>query len=82
MKLIIDGFTNLRQKVETSILQGLPVSPILLLIYISEVFSTVGTTLPSVICVLFVDNLAFVIFDRSINKVGMVLEKAGKIVLQ
>ena len=38
VELVINGFTNSKQKVESGILQGSPVSPILFLIYISGVF--------------------------------------------
>ena len=62
--------------------QGSPVSPILFLIYISEVFSAIDTKLPNVKCVSFVDDLAFLISNCSINKIAKVLEKAGKIALQ
>ena len=41
VELVIDGFTNSRQKVESGISQGSPVSPILFLIYISGVFSII-----------------------------------------
>lgn len=75
-------FTNPRQKVETGISQGSPVFQILFLIYISEVFSAFEAKLPNIICVSFVDNLAFLTSDSSINKVATLLEKAGKIALQ
>ena len=81
MELVIDGFTNPRQKVEAGIPQGSPVSPILFLIYISEVFSAVEAKLPNVTCVSFVDDLAFLISDSSINKVATLLGKVGKIAL-
>ncbi len=54
VELVIDGFTNSRQKVESGILQDSPVSPILFLIYISRVFSIIEEQLPHVICMLYV----------------------------
>ena len=82
VELVIDGFTNPKQKVETGIPQGSPVSPILFLIYISRVFSAIEVKLPDIICMSFVDDLAFLTSDRSIKKVAILLEKAGKIALE
>lgn len=75
---MIDGFTNPKQIIEIRISQGSPVSPILFLIYISGVFSTVEAKLPNITYVSFVDNLAFLTSDHSINKVAKLLEKVGK----
>lgn len=82
VELVIDGFTNPKQKVETGIPQGSLVSPILFLIYISGVFSTVEKRLHNFICVSFVDGLGFITSDCSINKVTRLLEKKGKITLE
>ena len=82
VELVIDGFTNPRQKVESGIPQGSPVSPILFLIYISGVFSVVEKQLPNVTCVSFVDDLGFITADQSLNKIAKTLEKAGRIVLE
>ena len=82
VELVIDGFTNPRQKVETGIPQDSPVSPILFLIYISNVFSAVEAKLSNVTCVSFVDDLAFLTSDYFINKIATMLEKPGKIALQ
>lgn len=82
VELVIDGFTNPRQKVESGIPQGLPVSQILFLIYISGVFFVVEEHLPNVTCVSFVDDLGFITADRSISKIAKTLEKAGNIVLE
>lgn len=82
VELVIDGFTSPRQRVKTRIPQGLPVSPILFLIYISGVFSIVEARLPNVTCLLFVDDLGFITSDRSISKVARLREKAGQIALE
>ena len=58
MELVIDRFRNPRQKVESGIPQGLPVSPILFLMYISGVFSVVEEQLLYIIYMSFVDDLA------------------------
>lgn len=82
VELVIDGFTNLRQKVESEIPQESPVSPILFLIYISGVFSRIKKHLLYVTCVSFIINLSFLIADLSISKLVKTLEKVGEIVLK
>ena len=82
VELVVDGFTNPRQKIESGIPQGSPVSPILFLIYISGVFSVVEKQLLNVTCVSFVDDLGFITADRSISKIAKTVEKAGHIVLE
>ena len=62
--------------------QETPGSPILFLIYISEVFSIVEARLPNITCISFVDNLGFLTSDRSISKVARLIEKAEQITLE
>lgn len=81
-KLIIDRFANPCQKVETTISQSLPLSPILFLIYISKVFLAIKAKLPNNTYVSCVNDLVFVTSDCSINKVRKALEEKGKIALQ
>ena len=81
MRLVNEGFINSKQKVEIEITQGLPVSPILFLIYIRKLFYLVEARLSSVLCMSFVEDLAFVTSDLSINKVGTMIKKASKIAL-
>ncbi len=53
VQLVIDGHDNREREIETGILQGSPVSPILFLIYISGVFNKISETSPwvtSLIC--------------------------------
>ena len=57
-------------------------SPILLLIYISGMFSQIEEKLPGITCVSFVDDLGFLISGHSISIVGKLLEKAGIIALK
>lgn len=82
VELVIDGYINPKQKVETGIPQGLPVSPILFLIYISGMFSQLEEKLPGITYISFVNDLSFLASGRSINIVGKLLEKAGKIALE
>ncbi len=81
-KLVIDGFTNSRQRVESGIPQGPPVSPILFLIYISGVFSMIEDQLPHVTCFSFIDDLGFLTADRLVSKIAKTLEKVGRIALE
>lgn len=62
--------------------QRLPVFSILFLIYINEIFFLIEEKLPSITCVLFVDNLGFLISGYSISIVRKLLEKIGKITLE
>ena len=82
VELVIDGFTNPRQKVKSGIPQRSPVSPILFLIYISGDFSVVEKQLLDVTHVSFVEDLGFITANRSISKIASTLEKAGRIVLE
>lgn len=56
VKLIVDGFINPQQKVESGIPQGSPVFSIPFLIYISKVFFIVEEQLPHVTCLSFVND--------------------------
>lgn len=82
VELVIDRFTNPRQKVESGIPQGSPVSPILFLIYIRGIFSKIEEQLPDITCLSFIDDLGFLIADRSISKIAKTLEKVGQIALE
>ena len=82
VELVIDGFTNLKQKIEIGILQGSHVSPILFFIYISGVFSVIEIKLPDITYVSFVDDLIFLTSDRSIKKMAIFLEQVEKIALE
>ena len=81
VELIIDGYINAKQKVETGIPQGSPVSPILFLIYISGVFSQIESRLPQVTCLSFMDDLGFLTAGHSVWEITKTLEEAGKIAL-
>lgn len=59
LELVIDRYTNLKQKVEMRILQRLPVSPSWFLIYINGMFSQIIEKLPGILFISFVDYLSF-----------------------
>lgn len=81
VELVIDGHTNPKCKIETGIPQGLPVSPVLFLLYIRGVFAEIESRLPEVACLSFIDDLAFLAAGNSIIEIKKILEKAGKIPL-
>lgn len=55
VKLVINSFINCKYKVETEILQGLPISLILFLIYISNIFLEVERQVPNITYLSFMD---------------------------
>ena len=79
MELVIDGYTNPKQKAETGIPQGSPVSPILFLIYISGMGSQIEERLPGITCISFLDDLGFLTSGRSISIVGSYWKRQVKL---
>lgn len=77
VKLVIDGYVNLEKKVKIEIPQGLPISSILFLIYISRIFNIVITISPNTISLLFMNNLGFLVNRKSIYKVVPDIKKIG-----
>lgn len=75
IELVIGRFTNPKQKVEIEIPQGLPVFPILFLIYINWVFSIIEVRLLNIIYILFVDDQDYLTSDYFINKIVKLLKK-------
>lgn len=81
VELIINGYINSKCKVETEIPQGLLVLLILFLIYISKIFLEIESRLLQVTCLLFIDNLGFLVAGHSVIEIKKILEKARKITL-
>ena len=59
VEIIIDGHINPEKAIKTDKPQGLPVLPILNLIYISGVFDAMSATFPETVFVSFMDDLRF-----------------------
>lgn len=81
VQLVIDGHENRERKIETGIPQGSPVSPILFLIYISQVFDAVTEACPLVTSLSFVDDLGFIASGTSVKDIARSLEKVAKTAL-
>lgn len=81
IQLVIDGHDNSERDIETGILQGSPVSPILFLIYISGIFEEVTKNHPWASSLLFIDDLGFIASGKSVKEVAKSLEQVAKTVL-
>lgn len=77
--MIIDRHINLEKRVEIGICQGLPVLPILFLIYISRVFAEVKKNMPQITSFSFMNNLSFMASRNLIQEVVITLEKRMKL---
>lgn len=76
--LVINASNNKERDIETEILQGFLVSPIIFLIYITGVFTRVSETNPFVISLLFMDDLGFIAFGNSFEEIVKALENVAK----
>lgn len=81
VELMIDGFIYFKYKVKTTIPQGSPISLIIFLIYISNVFLEIEKQLPDITCLSLIDNLGFLVADKSMLKIKKLLKKVRKITL-
>ncbi len=82
MELVINEFTNSRQKVKSGMPQRLSVSSILFLIYISRECAIVGKQLPNITYELFINDLGFIIAERFISKIAKTLKKVTHILFE
>ena len=82
VQLVIDGHKNREREIKTGIPQGSPVSPILFLIYISQVFGAVTEACPLVTSLSFVDDLGFTASGTSVKDIAQSLEKVAKTALE
>lgn len=60
----------------------MPISPILFLIYISEIFEHVKKKVAGMVSLSFVDNLGFIASEISAEEVAKTLYKVSKLVLE
>ena len=81
VQLVIDGHESKKRKIETGIPQGSSVSPILFLIYISEVFDAVKEACPLVTSLSFVDDLGLIALETSVKDITRSLKKVAKTAL-
>ena len=82
LQLVIDGHNNPKNEIETGIPQGLPVSPILFLIYINVVFEQVEKKLPEIVSLSFVDNLGFIASETLVKEIAKALKKVGNLIVE
>ena len=79
--MVIDGHDNKEREIEIGILQGLPVSPIFFLIYISGVFNVVAENNPTIISLSFVDNLRFIVSSTFVKEISQTLDIMASTIL-
>ena len=81
IQLVIDGHDNKEREIETGISHGLPVSPVLFLIYISGIFNAVAENNPTVTSLSFVDDLGFIVSSNSVKEISQTLGTMASTVL-
>lgn len=82
IQIVINGHKNEEKKIETEIPQGLPVSPILFLIYISGVLASVSESCSLITFLLFVDGFGFIASGSLFKNIALILKKVATTVLQ
>ena len=81
-EIVIDSHINLKKKVKTGIPKKSLVLSILFLIYISGIFDAVKKQLPKIISLSFINDLKFLAYRNSIQKLVASLEKTKKTVIK
>lgn len=79
--MVINGYVNLKHKINTRILQGLLISLIFFLIYINGAFLEVETQLSQMTCLLYIDYLRFLTVGNFVLEIKKALEKVEKTTL-
>jgi hypothetical protein len=67
IQLVVDGFQCAEKSVSTGVPQGLLASPILFVIYISEIFKVIKAAVPEVKALFFSDNIEIVASVSSVD---------------
>lgn len=75
LQLVINGHNNREKNVKIGIPQGLPISPILFLIYISKIFDQVKGKFSNMVSLSFIDDLGFIESRASVKKIAQTIEK-------
>lgn len=75
IQLVLNEHNNKERKIETSILQELPMLLIFFLIYISGVFDAIREINLTVIFLSFVDDLGLIAFGASVKEISQTLSK-------
>lgn len=74
IQLVIDKHNNKKRDIKIEISQSLPALQICFLIYINRVFEAVIKNNPTVISLLFLDNLKFIVSKNSVQETSKTLE--------
>ena len=82
VELVINECINSKKAVNTGIPQGSPVSPILFLIYLSEMFTEIEKAASEITSLSFVNDLGFIAEEESAAEIAVTLEIVGKAVIQ
>ena len=82
VQLVLNRHDNQERSINTGISQGSPVSPILFLIYISEVFNKVIEVNPHIMSLSFVDNSGYISSSHSIKDIVKAFEKVAQTVVE
>lgn len=80
IEIVVDRYNNSERDMETSIPLGLPLSPILYLIYINGIFDIITSTSLEITFISFMYDLRFLVSSNPIKKVTSILETTGEII--
>jgi hypothetical protein len=80
--LSFNGYTNIQYPINMGILQGLPASPILFLLYLCCLFDALKSAHPMLWAPSYIDDIALVTHSRPYEDNTYALEKAAQIVFK
>lgn len=80
--IIIDEHKNKEREIETDILKGSLVAPILFLKYISRVFDSILQSCISITLLLFFDDLGFIALGSLVKDIVSSLRKIAEMILE
>jgi ribonuclease HI len=82
VQLVIDGRLAPEQPIDSGLPQGSPVSPILFIIYIREVFEAIEARVPGVRPLSFADDIGLLAQGSSVDQVCRQLQLAGEVAIE